>query len=225
MRNGWCRNDKPVGIIQAEFHESVGYAGFRGIYDFTDTVGREWKFQEAWFYAGAAADFADAGDFGLLTVDLSWCHNVQPGHSGENHGEISLGFFLGQMYQSETSNLSSGLQFDYDYDRHAVNAHLHLRYDRILNQRGTLRYNLAGILYWGDTKQMQLLTDHQRDEHGFYSAVCKTGIEWDFAQNWTLAPELSFAFVPERPTRRIAEDAPYHHPALLWGGVRLTFHW
>jgi hypothetical protein len=156
---------------------------------------------------------------------LSWCHNTQPGHSGENHGEISLGFFLEQMYQSETSNLTSALQFDYDYDRHAVNAHLHLRYDRILNQRGTLRWNLGGAIYWGDTKKLQLLTEQHRGEHGFYSTIAKTGLEWDFAEKWTLAPELSFAYVPERPTRRISETTPYHHPSVVWGALRITRHW
>lgn len=222
MRDGWCRNDQPVGILQAEFSEGVGYVGVRGVYDFTDAADRQWKFQEAWFYAGVSTDFTDAGDFGPVSVDLSWTHNVMPGNSGENHGEIGLGFYLNEMYAGEKWTMTSGLQFDYDYDRHAVNARLHLRGDWLLNDDGTLRWNASAALYWGDTRKLRLLTDERRHEHGFYASVWRTGLEWDFAPGWTLSPEVSLSYVPERPVRRIAEDDRFHHPAVAWGGIRLT---
>lgn len=222
MKYGWCRNDRPVGILQAEFSESVGYVGVRGVYDFTDTVNRQWQFQEAWFYAGASADFVNAGEWGPVTVELSWTHNTMPGNSGENHGEIGLGFYLNQMYVSEQCRLSSGLQIDYDYDRSAANIRFNLAWEQCLNREGTLFWRSDAALYWGDTSKIYLLTEKCRREHGFYATVWRTALEWHFREGWRLSPEISFAYVPERPLRQAAGESAWHHPSTLWGGIRIV---
>ncbi len=221
MREGWTRCDGPIGTIQAEFAESGAYLGVWGAYDFTDRVNRKWRFQDTRFYAGFAMDFINAGDYGPVTVDLSWTYNHYLDHSTDDAGEIGLTLSLNQLYQKERWHAATSLGVNHNYDDEETWLDLAGRLTCLLDESGRKSIVTTLHLYWGDTAKLQHLTDRRVDGNAFYAVVLQTEFDWYLTEHLHLSPYLALAGAPDRRARHAAKENPMDAAAILWAGLRI----
>jgi len=221
MRDGWCRNDRPVGIGQIEMSEGIGYMGVIGVYDFSDAVGRKWRFQESRIYVGAAREYGNAGCLGPVTVDLNWTYNFYPGHSRENSGELSLSYHLNSIVHGKQWNLASVLTLTRDYDHKSTIISPEICWSWQMDEKGKYLLDTSAQLYWGNHGLNYHQTRRECDAHGFYSMVLRSGFRWQFAEKWTLVPEIALAFIPEDNIRHDGRKLSMVQGATCWATLKI----
>ena len=221
MREGWTRCDGPTGTIQAEFAESGAYFGAWGAYNFTDRVNRQWRFQDTRFYAGFAMDFLNAGDFGPVTIDLSWTYNHYLDHQTDDAGELGITFAFNQLYQKDRWLATASLGLNHNYDDEETWFDLAGRLTCLLDESGRTSIVTTFHLYWGDTAKLQDITNQRVNGNAFYAVVLQTEFDWHLTDHLSLSPYLALSSAPDRRARHAAKDAPMNSSALLWAGIRL----
>ena len=223
MREGWTRCDGSTGTIQAEFSESGAYLGVWGAYDFTDHVNRKWRFQDTRFYVGFAMDFLNAGDFGPVTIDLSWTYSHYLDHSTDDGGEVGIAFALNQLYQKNRWLAAASLGLNHNYDDEETWLDLAGRLACLLDESGRKSIVTTLHLYWGDTAKVRDVTDRRVNGNAFYALVFQTEFEWRLTEHLTLSPYLALSCAPDHRARLAAKDAPMDSAAILWAGIRLGY--
>jgi hypothetical protein len=224
MYEGWARNDRPVGIVQAEFSESIGYLGFWGVYDFNDRLGRRWRFEEERFYAGVHCPLTQATAEKPVELDLNWTCLRYPRRSRLDSAELSLGLNAPEIYRGRDWRLGFGLALVHDYELETTAMVPHLEYEHFLNDGGTLSALLRGEMHWGDTGKVRRLTDGGCDGNAFHAAVLRAELSWRFHKNWEAVPYVATALHPDRRARQAARDSALDSEAVLWGGLRVSCH-
>jgi len=222
IREGWTRCDGPTGTLQAEFAEGGAYLGVWAAYDFTDRANRQWRFQENRFYTGFAMDFINAGDFGPVTIDLSWTYNHYLDHTADDAGELGLAFALNQLYQKDRWLAAISLGLNHNYDDEETWLDLAGRLTCLIDPAGRKSIVTTLHLYWGDTAKLQAVTDRRVNGNAFYATVLQTEFEWHLTEHLTLSPYLALSCAPDRRARHAAQAAPMHSAAILWTGLRLA---
>ena len=224
LYEGWTRNDRPVGIVQAEFSESIGYAGFWGVYDFNDRLGRKWRFEEERFYAGVHCPLTQDASQTPVELDLSWTYLRYPRRTRLDSAELSAGLNAPEIYGGRGWRVGYGLALLHDYELETTALVQHLEYERFLNDSGTLSGLLRGELHWGDTGKARHLTDGGCDGNAFHAAVARAEISWRFHKNWEAVPYVAAAMHPDGRAREAARASALDSAAVVWGGIRLSCH-
>lgn len=224
FRDGWCRNSSPVSTQQAELCESGLYLGFRSTFNFSDKAGRRRHFQDDRLYMGYTMKFVDTGILGPVLVDICWTYNQYPGNSKENSGEVSLSFLLDEVCQKGRFALTGGLSFYHNYGKNETYAILDATTHFALNESGSLQWENAFLLYWGDTRKVQKLTAGECDGNAFYTLAWQCALPWNFATNWSLVPYVEADCHPDGRARQAARDSDFNSAGTFWGGIRLNCH-
>ncbi|GEM_PF-3100234 len=222
FRDGWCQNSSPVFTQQAEITESGLYLGVRSTYNFSDKAGRRRRFQDDRLYMGYGMKFVNAGIMGPVLVDICWTYNQYPGNSNENSGEVSLAFLLDEIYQKGIFALTGGLTLCHNYGKNETYAIADITTHFALNEKGTLQLENGFLLYWGDTRKMQKLTDDDCDGNAFYTIAWHSAIPWAFAEHWSLEPFVEVDCHPDGRARDAARSSDFNSAGTFWGGIRLN---
>lgn len=222
MREGWARNDRPVGIGQAELSERGGYLGVFAVYDFNDRLNRKWRFEESRFYAGISGDYAGEGSHGPLSFDFSWAYLYYPKRTRSNSAEISADLAMHEFYKGDDWFFGLGVTLIHDYELEESTIAPYLEFSQRLNASGTLNWDAVATLYWGDTKKVKNITDGGCGSSAFYASTLKVSLHWEFAQGWRLSPYAAISAYPDRRARNAAKVSEMNCEAVFWGGLRLT---